>query len=78
MLVQINNLDNGSGVNTNLDVYLSYNESRKLFELKPYCRIDEDDFAQILTERQVRNFNEGIIHFRVNKTELQEKANKIY
>lgn len=79
MLVEITNLDNGSGTNTNLDVYLSYNEQQKLFEQRPYCRIDEDDFCELLTDSQINKFwTSGAIHYRVSKKALSEKANKIY
>lgn len=79
MLVEVQNLDNGSGVNDNLDIYLSYNDKRKLFELRPFCRIHENDFCSLLTERQYVQFCEqNAIHFRVNKNELSEKANKLY
>lgn len=78
MLVEICNLDNGSGVNSNLDVYLSYNDTRKLFELRPYCRIDENDFAEILTNKQIENMQNGQIHFRINKAKLEKNANKVY
>lgn len=78
MLVEILNLDNGSGVNTNFDVYLAYNEPRKLFEQRPYCRIDESDFCDILTDSQIEKLVTGTIQFRVNKIQLEEKSNKIY
>jgi hypothetical protein len=78
MLVEINSLDNGSGVNSNLDVYLSYNDKQKLFELRPYCRIDENDFSELLSEGQFNKFMGGEFHFNLSKKALADKANKIY
>jgi hypothetical protein len=78
MLIEINSLDNGSGVNSNLAVYLSYNSQQKLFELRPYCRIDENDFAELLAEKQIEKMLNGKIHFNISKSKLAEKANLIY
>jgi len=73
MLIEITSLDNG-----NLDVYLAYNEPQKLFEPRPYCRIDESDLCDLLTDSQIEKLVTGVIHFRINKQQLFEKANKIY
>lgn len=78
MLIEIVSLDNGSGVNTNLDVYLSYNEQQKLFELRPYCQIEEGNLYEILTDKQVKKLEDGKYHFKVSKTQLTDKAHKIY
>jgi hypothetical protein len=78
MLVEIHSLDNGSGVNTKLDVYLSYNPQRKLFEQRPFCMIEEDDFFDLLAEKEFEKAQNGKIHFNVAKTQLFEKANKVY
>jgi hypothetical protein len=34
MLIELSSLDNGSGTNTNLDVYLSYNSQTKAIRIK--------------------------------------------
>ena len=78
MLVEIVSLDNGSGVNTNLDVYLSYNEKQKLFELRPYCKIDIGDFYELLNDKQIEQLEDGKFQFRVSKTQLSEIATTIY
>lgn len=78
MLVEINSLDNGSGSNSNLDVYLSYNQQQRLFELRPFCRIDEDDFFDLLTESQIIQAQNGKTHFNVSKSNLIDKANIVY
>jgi hypothetical protein len=78
MLIELCSLDNGSGTNTNLDVYLSYNSQQKLFELRPYCKIDVADLCELLTEKQIEKLSNGQIHFNINKSKLAEKANRIY
>lgn len=78
MLVEISSLDNGSGMNTNLDVYLCYNPQQKLFDVKPFCRIDENDFCEMLTDKQIEKMSTGTIHFNVPKNKLSELANKVY
>lgn len=77
MLVEVHNLDNGSGTNGSLDVYLSHNGRN--FELKPFCKIDENDFCSLLNDKQYYAFCEGKEYrFRVNKNALAEKAQVIY
>jgi len=78
MLVQITSLDNGSGMNTNLDVYLCYNTQQKLFETKPFCRIDEADFCEMLTDKQIEKMQDGTINFNVPKSKLTELAKTIF
>jgi len=78
MLVEIISLDNGSGLNTKLDVYLSYNPQRKLFENRPFCCIEEDDFFDILPDKEVDKAIEGKTQFNVNKAQLFDKAKRIY
>jgi hypothetical protein len=78
MLVEIVSLDNGSGMNEWLDVYLSYNAKQKLFEQRPFCKIDTDAFYDMLTDKEVEKATNGHVHFNVSKHELSERAAIIY
>ena len=78
MLVEIHSNDSGSGMNTTLTVYRSYNEQQKLFELRPICTIDESDFCEILTDKQIDKMYSGQIHFRVNKNQLLDKSKRMF
>lgn len=76
MLVEIHSLDNGSGTNSNLDVYKIYNRKQKLAELRPFCRIDEGDFFELFKdpEKEHDKAVNGKIHFEVNLDQLTDKA----
>lgn len=78
MLIEISSLDNGSGMNSWLDVYLCYNPQQKLFEQRPYCKIDEDVLYDMLSDKEVERATNGKVHFNVSKSELTERAAKIY
>jgi hypothetical protein len=78
MLIEIISKDNGSGMNSNLDVYLAYNEKQKLFEQKPFCCIDEDDFTELLTDREADKYLHGKYQFNLSKAKITEKAKTIY
>ena len=77
MLVEIINNDNGSGMITTLSVYKCYNTQQKLFETKRYCTIEEDDFLELLNEREQKKLLTGKIHFNVPLNKLEEKAIKL-
>ncbi len=76
MLIDISSLDNGSGLNSNIDIYLSYNPQQKLFEQRPYCRIDESDFCELLTEKQIEKMYSGATHFNLSKKHWKKKQIK--
>ncbi len=78
MLIEICSNDNGSGTNSTLDVYKCYNPAQKLFEFKPFCKIDEDDFFNLLSEKEVEKANNGKIHFNISIEKLSDKAKLIY
>lgn len=42
----------------------------------PICSIWEDDFAEILTERQFKLFEKGAYTFRVGVNELMDNSKK--
>lgn len=80
MMVQIESLDNGSGVNTKLDIYKVYNTKQKLTEPRPYCLIEQDDFFELFNDPE-KEFNkacEGKIYFNVSLNELDKQCKKIY
>jgi hypothetical protein len=78
MLIEINSLDNGSGMNSYLNVHLCYNAKQKLFESRPYCKIDEDALYDMLTDKEVEKATNGHCIFNVSKHELTENATLIY
>lgn len=78
MLIEICSNDNGSGTNSTLDIYKCYNPAQKLFEQRPFCKIDEDDFYDLLTEKDVDNALNGKIHFNLSLNKLKEVSKKIY
>lgn len=80
MLVEIQSTDNGSGCNTLLKVYKAYNEKMKLFEQRPFCSIEQDDFFEIFDnpEKQFDLATLGKIHFRVPISKVIEKSKNIY
>ena len=78
MLVEINSLDNGSGVYEMLDIHLCYNPQQKLFEPKPFCCIWKDDFCDLLTDKEIDKLHNGKIVFNVRKSAIIEKAKTIY
>lgn len=45
---------------------------------RPLCSIYEEDFAEVLTERQLVKFENGENKFDVNKSELLNKAKTIF
>lgn len=80
MLVQIYSNDNGSGMNTMLSIYRSTNDKLKLFEQRPVCSIEEDDFFELFAnpEKEFEKAQNGKIHFRVSFAKLIENCKKIY
>lgn len=78
MLIEISSLDNGSGLNSNLDVYACYNDKQRLFDQRPFCRIDEGELCELLTDKQIDKMYAGVIHFNLNKQKLIDSANKVY
>jgi len=80
MLVEILSNDNGSGCNTTLNVHKCYNRKFKLFEQKPLCKIEQDDFFDLLPdpEKAFDKAVEGKIHFDVNINDLIDKAKTVY
>jgi len=80
MMVLIDSLDNGSGVNTKLDIYKVYNTKQKLTDSRPYCSIEQDDFFELFNDPE-KEFNkacEGKMYFNVNLNELDKQCKKIY
>ena len=80
MLVQIVSLDNGSGTNSNLQVYKCYNTKQKLTDNRPYCLIDESDFFDLFKEPE-KEFDKacnGKDFFNIKLQELDLKCKKIY
>jgi hypothetical protein len=65
-------------MNTMLSVYKCYNTKQKLFEFRPFCKIEEDDFFDLLTENEFLKAQNGKIQFNVSINKLIEKAKKIY
>ena len=78
MLVEIQSLDNGSGMNSYLDVYLCYNVKQKLFNQRPFCKIDEDVLYDMLSDKEVEKATNGKIHFNMSKQELADRATVVY
>ena len=80
MKVQINSLDDGSGMNSNLEVWADYNPQNKVFN-KPFCIIEHDDFIDCFDEsKQYKTFEQmqaGKIVFDVNKNTLIDKAKRL-
>lgn len=49
--------------------------------LRPICRIWDEDFAEILSEREYKRFEVSVLRnpfYTVKKSELFEKAKEIY
>lgn len=80
MKVQINSMDNGSGLNSNLEVWGGYNPQNKVF-YNPICIIDEDDFIECFPEDKqdsiIKKMQKGVYIFDVNKDILTEKAKRV-
>ena len=78
MKVQIYSLDDGSGLNTTLRVFKHH--FRDMFESRPYCDIDTDDFIECCNnpDKAVERIEKSEIVFNVNATLLNEKAIKIF
>lgn len=80
MLVKIDPLDDGSGVDTRLRIYKVYNTRQKLTEGWPYCLIEQDDFFDLFRnpEKEFEKACEGKEYFNVTLNELDVKCKKIY
>jgi len=46
--------------------------------LRPICRIWEEDFCELLTDKQIEKFQNGQYKFDVNKIQLLDKAKTIF
>ena len=74
MLVEIHN----NSASDTLTVYKIYHKPCMLSEIRPLCSIYEDDFFELLPEREFNNATDkGKIHFEVNKAQLLDKAKRI-
>lgn len=73
MKIQILNNDNGSGLNTMLDVYSDYNPQNKTFN-RLLCKIEQDNFLKCFDDgKQDEIFNQmtnGKTIFNVKKYDL--------
>lgn len=80
MKVQIISNDNGSGTITTFDVYKCYNPQQNLFEHKPCCKIEEDEFFELCKnpDLAIKQAQEGKYIFDVPLNQLLEKAIKVY
>jgi hypothetical protein len=80
MKVEINSLDNGSGMNSNLEVWADYNPQNKVFN-KPFCIIDENDFIECFDvskqDNIMKQMESGKIFFEVNKNNLIDKSKRL-
>jgi hypothetical protein len=80
MKVEINSLDNGSGMNSNLEVWADYNPQNKVFN-KAFCIIDEEDFLECFAEDKqdkiFKQMQEGKTTFEVNKEILTDKCKRL-
>jgi hypothetical protein len=80
MKVEINSLDNGSGMNSNLEVWADYNPQNKVFN-KPFCIIDENDFIECFDvskqDNIIKQMESGKIVFEVNKNNLIDKSKRL-
>ena len=80
MKVQINSMDNGSGLNSNLEVWADCNPQNKVFN-KAFCIIDESDFLECFDEAKADKVFEqmqaGKIIFDVPKDKLTDKCKRI-
>jgi hypothetical protein len=79
MLVET--IHNGSQDNPMLTVYKAYNPSRKLFEVKPFCLIHEEDFFELFEdpEKTLDNaIKTGKYMFNVKLDELSQRAKIVY
>jgi hypothetical protein len=80
MKVQINSMDNGSGLNSNLEVWADYNPQNKVFN-KPFCIIDEDDFLACFEpnkqDKVIDQMHAGIIIFDVPKDKLTDNCKRL-
>ena len=80
MKVQIISDDNGSGTITSLMVYKCYNPQQNLFEHKPCCKIEEDEFFELCKnpELAIKQAQEGKYIFDVPLKKLLEASIKNY
>jgi len=78
MKVEICSNDNGSGMITTLNVFKCYNPQQNLFETKPFCKIEEDDFFELLSEKEFEKAEQGKTVFNVSLSKIEEKAEVIY
>jgi len=81
MKVEINSLDNGSGMSELLEVWGDYNPQNKVFN-KRLCTIETDDFLGCFSEdKQDKVFDQmqkGKYIFDVSKQLLQDNCKKWY
>lgn len=73
MKVEINSMDNGSGMNDTLEVWGDYNPQNKVFN-KVLCRIEADNFIECFPEHKqnkiVEQMENGKCIFDVSKESL--------
>lgn len=68
MKVEIQRINNDPA-NSMLEVYYDNNN-------RPICKIWEEDFIELLTDKQVQLLENGKIRFDVNRMQLLEKSKK--
>ena len=80
MKVQVNSLDNGSGMNSNYEIWADYNPQNKVFN-KAFCIIDESAFLECFDENKADKIFEqlqnGKIVFDVSKDKLIENCKRL-
>ena len=80
MKVQVNSLDNGSGMNSNYEIWADYNPQNKVFN-KAFCIIDESAFLGCFDENKTDKIFEqlqnGKIVFDVSKDKLIENCKRL-
>ncbi len=69
MKVEINRMSSNPA-NDMLEVYAS--------NTRPVAQIEADDFAEILSERQLCNYLSGETKFNVNENDLMEASKKYF
>lgn len=77
MKIQINSLDNGSGCYPMLEIYRITDKFNNT-ETRPIAKIWEDDFCELLTDRQIDKLYEGKINWNIDKAKLTERVKDFY
>ena len=55
-----------------LEIYATTGHNR------PFCYIEEDDFMEILTERQLKMWLNGVYVLNVPQKELEDKCKRLF